>query len=74
MLPATYSRHLDENRCRETFHISVQWPSLLQDIEENIKFSTSLNQSETLKPATLPDRPWEMLGTGILKIMVQYYL
>lgn len=74
MLPATYSRNLGENKCRETFHISVRWPRLSQEIEENIKFPNSLNQSETLKPTTLPDRPWETLGTDILKLMVQYYL
>lgn len=80
ILQAIHTGHLGLNKCRERAKMSVWWPRILQEIEDLIRrcdFCNShraANPNETLKPTTLPDRPWQKLGTDILKLEGEYYL
>ena len=60
--------------------MSVWWPKISQEIDDFIKrcefcnCHRAANHNESLKPTPLPERPWQRVGTDILKLDGDYYL
>ena len=65
-------------KCRLLARTSVWWPGISQQIKEMIqKCHTCKNlqiRSEPLIPSTLPQRPWEKIGTDLFELKGKSYL
>lgn len=66
-------------KCRLRASISVWWPGISQQIKEMIqKCHTCCEnfqiRSEPMIPSTLPQRPWEKIGTDLFKLKGKSYL
>ena len=64
------------SRCLERAHDAVWWPGISKDINDLIaacdvcRSQRSTQQREPLRPTPLPGRPWETLGTDLLRSKV----
>ena len=74
MQQAIHTGHLGLNKYQERAKVSVWWPKILYETEDFIKrcefrnCHRAVNPKKTLKPTSLPDRPWQKVGTDILKL------
>ena len=79
-LRSIHTGHLWLKKCRERAKMSVWWPKISQEIDDFLKRCDFCicyragNPNESLKPTPLPDRPWQKVGTDILKLDGEYFL
>ena len=81
-----HSGHQGIQRCRECAKMSVWWPGHSRQIEEFVKncphcVKESTPRKEPLMPSTLPEYPWQRIGTDLFilsgkthLIAVDYFL
>jgi transposase InsO family protein len=79
MLDRIHQGHLGITKCRARARAAVWWPGLSKSIEDMVtKCSTcAKDRPETkqpLMPSSLPDRPWERLGTDLFHFNGKNYL
>ena len=80
LLRTIHEGHLIIVKCKSRARTVVYWPGLSSDIENIvsncsscIKYSAS-NQKETLLPHSVPERPWEVVGSEIMTLKGRDYL
>lgn len=80
ILDAIHSGHLGIQKCRERANSSVWWPGLSKEIANKVQNCPHCEKHkpsqkyEPLRPTTLPDRPFQMVGTDICEKQGQRYL
>jgi transposase InsO family protein len=84
-LEKIHEGHQGITRCRLRAQLSVWWPKMPQDIQKLIQTGSvcvkgTHNKCEPLMPSSLPDYPWQKIGTDLFYwknttyiIMVDYY-
>lgn len=85
ILEAIHQGHLGVSKCRSRARVTVWWPGLSKTIEEMVNkcVTCAINRPETKEPlmtSSLPDRPWQRLGSDLFHhqghtyvIVVDYY-
>ena len=78
-LSRIHEGHQGIGKCRSRARTSVWWPGISQQIKEMIqKCHTCCKnfqiRSEPLIPSTLPQRPWEKIGTDLFELKGKSYL
>lgn len=79
ILDKIHSGHQGINKCRALARQSVWWPGLSIQIEQLIKNCVSCikhepDQTEPLMPSEFPKRPWQIVGTDLLKLEGNWYV
>ena len=85
ILGCIHQGHLGVSKCRVRARTSVWWPGMSKAIEELVSkcVTCSIHRpeiKEPLMPSSLPERPWQRLGSDLFQfqgdtylIMVDYY-
>ena len=78
MLSRIHQGHQGIVKCRLWARTSVWWPGTSKQINERIpNCKTCQNfqiRSESIIPSTLPQRPWEKIGTDLFELKGKSYL
>ena len=79
VLNRIHEGHQGITKCRERARQSVWWPGLsrqLQELAENCKMCCKFRsqRAEPLLPTTLPDLPWQKVGTDLFEWKNSNYL
>ena len=79
ILNKIHEGHLGITKCRSAARQSVWWPNLNNSIEDMVqRCSTCVKlqpeKRETLMSSSLPERPWERLGSDLFEINGRTYL
>ncbi|XP_031335291.1 uncharacterized protein K02A2.6-like [Photinus pyralis] len=79
ILDKLHNGHQGISKCRSLAKQSVWWPGLSTQLEELVKNCVScikdqLDPVEPLIPSELPQRPWQVVGTDLLKLSGQWFL
>ena len=79
MLDRLHTGHQEITKCRERARQSMWWPRLSQQLEEQVKCCTECckvqnQRSEPLIPSSLPDLPWQKVGTDLYEWKKKAYL
>ena len=78
MLSRIHQGHQGIVKCRLRARTSVWWPGMSKQINEMTQnCETCLNfqiRSEPMIPTTLPQRPWETIGTDLFELKGKSYL
>ena len=79
ILEQIHKGHQGIVKCREHAASSVWWPGLSRDIEELVNNCTECRKLRTqraqpLMPSSLPDMPWQKVGTDLFEWNKQTYL
>ncbi len=78
-LEKIHAGHQGIQRCRLRAKVSVWWPRLSRQIEELVKncphcAKESTTRKEPLIPSTLPNYPWEKVGSDLFVLNGKTYL
>ena len=80
ILKKLHEGHLGVQKCKSRAKDIMYWPSMSQDIEDEVKKCAicatyrNSNQKEPLLPHTVPERPWAKLGSDIFTFGGRDYL
>ena len=79
MLSRIHQGHQGIVKCRSRARTSVWWPGISKQINEIIQNCETCCQnfqirSEPMIPSTLPERPWEKIGTDLFELKGKSYL
>lgn len=80
ILGLIHESHLGIEKCKARARATVYWPGISSDINETVsKCSTcttyrNRNQKEPMIAHTIPDRPWQKLGSDIFEHKGKNYL
>ena len=79
MLDRIHTGHQGIFKCRERARQSIWWPGLSRQLEELVKNCTtcrkfSNQRSEPLIPTSLPELPWQRVGTDLFEMKGYTYL
>ena len=71
--------HHGVERCRMRALRSVWWPGVVRDLKEMVQKCTTCareasRRSEPLLPSSLPEYPWQVVGTDMFEIKGGHYL
>lgn len=74
-----HSGHQGFTKCQRRAKASVWWPQIRKDIDNKISTCVVCSrnrsqQAEPLMPTSLPDRPWQKVGTDIFEWQKSSYL
>ena len=74
-----HAGHQGIERCRQRARISVWWPGLSSQIKEMISkcphcSKEKIQRKEPLMPSSLPDYPWQKIGTDLFTLDGTTYL
>ena len=86
ILDLIHESHLGIEKCKARARSTVYWPGMSRDIHDTVaKCATCLthrhkNQKEPMIPHSIPDRPWQKLGSDVFEhkgkpylVVVDYY-
>ena len=78
IISAIHFGHVILNKSQERARASVWWPRISQEIDDYIRKCALCNEDlwnprETLKPAPLPVRTWQKIGTDIFILYGRSY-
>lgn len=70
MLDRIHKGHQGVTKCQERAKRALWWPGLSRQIEDLVKqchkcTERRTNMKEPMIPSVVPDRPWQVIGTGI---------
>ena len=70
MLDRIHKGHQGVTKCQERAKQVLWWPGLSRQIEDLVKqchkcTEGRTNMKEPMIPSVVPDRPWQVIGTGI---------
>jgi transposase InsO family protein len=74
MLSLIHESHLGENKCKARARLVMYWPGMTSDIEEIVRHCAicarfrNANAREPLIPHSIPERPWQKIGTDIMTL------
>tara|TARA_B110000881_G_scaffold207396_1_gene211562 strand:- start:705 stop:4865 length:4161 start_codon:yes stop_codon:yes gene_type:complete len=79
ILESIHQGHLGVSKCRSRARISVWWPGMSKTIEEMVTkcVTCAINRPESkepLMPSSLPDRPWQRIGSDLFHFQGQTHL
>jgi hypothetical protein len=79
ILESIHQGHLGVSKCRSRARTSVWWPGMSKTIEEMVNkcVTCAINRPETkepLMPSSLPDRPWQRLGSDLFQYQGHTYV
>jgi transposase InsO family protein len=79
MLDKIHSAHQGIVKCRARARRSLWWPLMSMQVKEMVDNCQTCRQYsripvEPLMPSTLPDRPWERVGSDLFVFKKQHYL
>ena len=80
MLKRIHEGHLGMDKCKALARTTLYWPGMSRDIENMVARCSTCNasrrqqQREPLMPYSVPDYPWQRVGTDIFTLYGRDYL
>ena len=71
--------HQGMERCRMRAQASVWWPGVVRDVKDMVQrcptcVRDAFQRKEPLMPSSLPDFPWQVVGTDLFEMKGDHYL
>ena len=85
MLEKLHQGHQGKTKCKQRARQSIWWPRISQDIEDRVQkcltcLKSHKQHAEPLIPTSLPDYPWQRVGTDLFEwkkvtylLIIDYY-
>lgn len=79
VLDSIHKGHQGISRCTSRARDAVWWPGMIAEIKQKVEgclicIENSRVPCEPLIPSSVPERPWQVLGTDLLKYEGKFYL